>query len=165
MVICNSIVWGALSEHSAQEQSHLKLNSIFNTSRLDRSRLQWRSALLGREFQPKTSLLEATVSMTDKMKKKREKKKPPVGEWPADLQQSHALGRCVQSSPWPLTMKVDSEEQIQREEEHWMRWVSSRRELESTRKTTEAHKTFYWYITSALTEVREPHTIDSTCEE
>jgi hypothetical protein len=40
-------------------------------------------------------------------------------------------------------MKVDSEEQIQREEEHWMRWVSSRRELEYKRKTTEAHKTFY----------------------
>lgn len=129
-----------------------------------RSRLKWRSALVGREFWSKTRLLEATAGMTDKMKKRKKKKKPAAGEWPADLQQSHALGQCVQSPPWPLKMKVDSEEHIQREEEHWMRWVSSRRELEFKRKTTEAHKTFYWYITSALTAVREPHTIDSTCE-
>lgn len=64
----------------------------------------------------------------------------------SDLLTSNSLMRLAGVSKalhGHFKMKVDSEEHIQREEEHWMRWVSSSRELESKRKTTEAHKTFY----------------------
>ena len=64
-------------------------------------RLRWRSALVGREFQPMTRLFEATIGVADKMKKSF-LKIPQVGVHSLEAKFFLYGGFEVAQETWPL---------------------------------------------------------------